>query len=945
MVATMFQYGMKPFVSVALAGLVMGAAGGMASADVKVASVFGDHMVLQRETEVSIWGWDHAGQTITITPNWDGGKAVVTTSNDRGKWLAKVPTPQAGGPFTISVNGSSTTALQDVMIGEVWLCSGQSNMEMPVGNFGGGYSGVLNYEEEISESANYPNIRLFTVENTISLHTRADLRGKWYVCSPDTVRGFSATGYFFGRKLNDELNVPIGLISSDFGGTAVQAWMSQEALNKIDAFAPALDYEDAMKDPVKRMNALENQQERWWTQFDGRSSIDKKWATPKFDDSDWKIMKLPHTLQGDGLENFDGVVYYRKTVEIPQSWDGIAGILSLGPIGDYDDAWVNGVHVGSTHDPGRWAEVRNYKFHKGILHTGRNLIAVRMLDTGGIGGINGQPAQMYLTLQVDDFRDKVSLAGEWQYKLGADVSKLPARPEGVGIHQNLPGVLYNGMISPIVPFTIRGAIWYQGESNRNDWESYDKWFAGLIRDWRSKFDLGEFPFYFVQIAPFRYHGDTRQTALLREAQANVAQTVPNTGMAVTLDIGNRNNIHPENKQEVGRRLALLALNQTFGSDKTACFGPTFRSVEFNGLNAVVTFDHVGNGLAADGDLVRGFMLAEKDKIFHEARAEIEGGRVIIYGDKGTKPVAVRYAWLPAPVANLRNKAGLPAAPFRSDNWSGQLPPEDNSLEMAQYRTKENGLKTLFDGQTLNGWTNVNCATATWTVQNGLIHCTGFPTGILRTNKMYENFILELEWRHLKPFGNAGVFVWSDPITAKGQPYSRAVEIQVMDGAEGTWYTSDGDIFAIHGSSMEYVNSRNGNSRSFPTEYRANDSPLWNHYRIECRDGAISLAVNGKVVTTGTNTIPRKGFICPESEGSPVDFRNIRVKKIPSSGAPSEEMIANPDMGFTALYNGLDFTAGITNRNTKDIGRPRTGRSTLTDRDRTSGRRSRMRISS
>ncbi|MEM7263944.1 MAG: family 16 glycoside hydrolase, partial [Planctomycetota bacterium] len=468
-----------------------------------------------------------------------------------------------------------------------------------------------------------------------------------------------------------------------------------------------------------------------------------------------------------------------------------------------------------------------------------------------------------------------------------------------GLNKNMPTVLYRGMIHPIRPFTIAGALWYQGESNRAQPDLYRRTFPALIRDWRQQWDR-DFPFYFVQIAPYAYGGDRGQAARQREAQA-AALALPKTGMAVTLDVGNPRDIHPNDKQSVADRLGRLALRDHYGHDVVA-EGPTFDRAEFRAARVVLHFEH-----AEDLNLIEReqneFEVAGEDRVFYPARAVVRNSAVVVSSDSVPKPKAVRYAWRAAPQATLFGREDLPAPPFRTDDWSNATRAKP---DVRRHRTRETGFRSLFDGKSLDGWVNVNGALSTWQVKDAdTIACSGIPTGVLRTERQYENFILELEYRHLRTGGNAGVFVWSDPLTARGQPFTRSVEVQVLDGREGDWFTSDGDIFPIHGSTMTPENGRGG-SRAFPTEKRAHPSPEWNHYRIECMNGRISLAVNGKVVTRGRDCRPRKGYVCLESEGSPVEFRHVRLKELPSTATLSASDTASRARGFENLYNGVDL---------------------------------------
>ncbi len=862
-------------------------------ADVQLAPIFGDGMVLQHDTDVVIWGWASPGETVRVESSWVS--AAHATADASRRWQVSLPTPVADGKsHSLTVTGQTTVTIDDILLGEVWICSGQSNMEMPVANRGGGYRGVANSEEEIA-AANFPKIRFFTVRNTLSAQPRTDCRGEWLTCDPASVAEFSAVGYFFGRDLHRELDVPVGVISADWGGTRVEAWMSEAGLRPFDGYDTTLDYVTAVRDPNRRRELLKDQMGDWWGRLD--TAPLRKWAASDFDDSAWKTTTLPRAWDGD-LTTFDGIAYFRRTIDIPAGAETAAAVLSLGPIDDNDDVAINGVTVGFEHGVGAWSKPRRYTIDPGVLRPGKNVIAIRVLDNSGPGGVFGQPEQLRLELEG---HDPISVAGEWRYLKGRKVANLPSREPQSGLSKNTPTVLYNGMIHPIQPFTMRGVIWYQGESNRGNAAQYRTVFPGMINNWRSIWDQGDFPFYFVQIAPYAYGNDKGQTAELREAQ-HAALALPHTGMAVTLDIGNPKDIHPNNKQDVGSRLAKIALTDTYGRAGSGC-GPTFQRAETTGTAIRVHFAHASSGLELREGSAGIFEIAGADGTYHPATAKIAGAAVTLSSVDVAKPVTARYGWSAAPKATLFNKDGLPAAPFRTDALDVRSIEKPN---VKQYRSSDPEFRPLFNGRDLEGWHNVNCAPSTWRADGDTIVCSGIPTGVLRTDRHYQNFVLELEWRHLAAGGNAGIFVWSDPITAKGQPFTRSVEVQVLDGREGTGFTSDGDIFPIHGSTMTPVNGRGG-SRAFPTEKRSRPSPEWNHYRIECVDGRISLALNGKVVTQGTDCNPMRGYICLESEGSPVEFRHARIKELPSTGSLASSSVAHLDTGFKSLYTGVDFT--------------------------------------
>jgi len=657
----------------ALAGLGLGLAAlaGVAHADIKLATILGDGMVLQRESEVALWGTAKPGARIEVQPSW-GGAASSATADDKGRWKVRVHTPAAGGPFEIAFRGDGEAALKDVLSGDVWLCSGQSNMEWPLGRPFKEPPGAPSNQDEIA-NANYPQMRLFTVAQRVSAFERDDVDGKWAVCSPQTVGDFSATGYFFGRKLIRELGVPIGLIASDWGGTPAESWTSAKSLRAFSEFGETLDYLAIASDPNEREKYAREHGEVWWDKLDqlGSPPIGAQWTSGTYDDSQWKKVELPASLTQDGLDAFDGIVYFRRVVEIPAEWEGAAATLELGPIDDRDDTWFDGANVGQSRENGQWNLPREYTIPAAALHAGKRVIAVRMLDTGGIAGINGTPEQMVLH-SANKSLAPIAISGTWLYRLGPALDTLPPMAPGRGIGPGKATTLFNGMIAPLTQLSLRGVIWYQGEANVGRAEQYRKLLPTLIRDWRTRFDNSELPFYFVQIAPFTYGGTGDAAAELRDAQ-RLSLSTPNTGMAITMDIGDPTDIHPGSKQEVGRRLAYWALAETYGRDSVSYCGPLYHSMKVEGESVRVSFDHADAGLVAKGGALTQFLIAGADKRFFPAEAVIERDTVVVSSPRVTKPVAVRYGWTDAAMPNLFNGAGLPASSFRSDDWSGPLP--------------------------------------------------------------------------------------------------------------------------------------------------------------------------------------------------------------------------------------------------------------------------------
>ena len=881
----------------ALAAIAIAAASSSALATVSMPAIFSDGMVIQRG-EAAFFGFARPGERIVIEGSWGG--RVETVGDARGRFMAMLPTGDAGGPFGVKISGDNELAFRDVLVGEVWLASGQSNMEQKIAP--PSYDGVENWRAEAA-TADFPSIRFFDVRNAIAATPRSNVDGSWVAVSPKTAGLLSAVAYFFARDVHQALDVPVGVITSDWGGTRIEAWMSPESLAAFPEYAGELEHLAMIADPARRSQATAGLEAQWWNDLDAKAPGGNAWKTSGYDASGWASMDLPATLAGE-YGGFDGMLFFRRTIEMPADWDSqAAATLELGPIDDEDDAFVNGVLVGSTHGDGKWAQPRRYAIPPGTLQPGPNVIAVRMVDNSGPGGINGDAAQM----KIVSGERSVPLAGAWKVAKGPARNAFPQRRQSA-LCANTATSLHQAMIHPIKAFTVAGYLWYQGESNRGNAARYADLLAAMAEDWRDG-DATR-PFLIVQIAPFKYGGDQGETAWLREAQRAAAATIPNAGLAVTMDCGDPLDIHPARKQPVGQRLALLALEQAY-EQPVVSSGPEFIEAVREGDGLRIRFENA-EGLFARNNEVRQIAVAGADRVWHRTLAVIDGEEVVAIAPEVPEPVAVRYLWCPACEAELFNGDGIPASPFRSDDWDGPFggtaSPIRNEGEMVRLRTREEGFVDLFDGVSLSGWRIVNGAPSTWTVVDGVIACSGFPTGVMRTDRTYENFILELEYRHLVPGGNAGLFVWSDPITARGQPFTRSVEVQVLDGQEQNWFTSDGDVFPIHGARMTPVNGRGGD-RAYPTERRSNPAPMWNHYRVECIDGRIVVALNGKVVTEGYDIAPRRGFICLESEGSPIEFRAIRLKELPAADPPiPASLVADEDARpWTCLYNGVDLS--------------------------------------
>jgi sialate O-acetylesterase len=630
--------------------------------------VFSDNMVLQQLSDAPIWGADVPDKEVTVATSWDN-KEYRTTVNKAGKWMVRVQTPSAGGPYRISIISETTVTLKNVLIGEVWFCSGQSNMEMPLA----GWGKVLNYEKEISD-ADYPTIRLLQVEKNISMHPVSDMKvtgGSWQECTPGSVAEFSATAYFFGRNLYKTLNIPIGLIHSSWGGTFAEAWTSGTSLKNMPAFYDVMaEIKDIPENERERKSAYQERRKILEAKimdkdFGYRNNVAQA-ASLLYDDSGWKTMNLPGLWERSELPGFDGHVWFRKEIDIPASWKGKALTLSLGGIDDNEITYFNGVEAGRTDG----VDIkRQYAVPSNPVKKGKAVITVRVTDTGGDGGFYGNESEMFISLP--DGREKISLTGDWKYKVALTMKDTPSSPRIFKDDPANPTGLFNAMVNPFVPYAIRGVIWYQGENNERRGYQYRDLFPLLINDWRKHWGY-DFPFYFAQLANYKnveQQPAESEWAELREAQS-MALRLDNTGMAVLTDIGDGYDIHPKNKQDVGNRLALIARNKTYG-ENIEYSGPVYRSYKIEGNKIRISFKHISGGLKSkNGEVLKGFSIAGVDHKFHWAEAVIEGDDVTVSCRDVEFPVAARYAWANNPVCNLYNGAGLPASPFRTDDWPG-----------------------------------------------------------------------------------------------------------------------------------------------------------------------------------------------------------------------------------------------------------------------------------
>jgi sialate O-acetylesterase len=643
-------------------------------------SVISSGMVLQRDTEVALWGKATPGQTVKIVTSW--GVRSKTKSDSKGCWQFKIKTGHAGGPYELAFQTPDTSVtLNNILLGEVWICSGQSNMEMPLLGWPPNDT-IQNSAREIA-NANFPQIRLFSVPRKVAMERSFNCVGNWSECSPESVAGFSATAYFFGKKIHQELGVPVGLIHTSWGGTPAEAWTSSEFLKDFPAYATIADslkvakvQYDSMMVWMKtmEMTRIDEKDNTFYQHIDLKG---QEIISTDFDDSSWPVMPVPAFWEYSVLPEFDGIVWLRKSFEVPQAFENKELTLHLGPIDDMDVAYLNGKKIGEILQPGFWKKSRDYKIPAGIVKSGNNVLTVCVIDQMGGGGLYGPED---ISLSIANKGKSLTLKGDWKYMPVAEImgnemylfsaeKTYAAKPKmSFPVGQNTPTTLFNAMINPLVPFTIKGAIWYQGEANVGRGFEYRTLFPALIKSWRNEWKQGDFPFYYVQIAPWEYGDEPKSAAAeVREAQLMTLST-PNTGMVVTMDIGNPVNIHPCYKEEVGNRLALWALAKNYDYDTLTYSGPLFNSILTDGNKIIVSFNYTNGGLVARGGDLTYFEVAGEDQVYYPAKAQIVDQTVVVTSEQVSNPVAVRYGWSATAEPNLFNGAGLPASPFRSDNW-------------------------------------------------------------------------------------------------------------------------------------------------------------------------------------------------------------------------------------------------------------------------------------
>ena len=682
---------MKRFI-IATAALLAGIS---AAAKVELTPLFTDNMIFQQNVQAPVWGKAAPGATVKVTPSWDNKTYTATAAAD-GRWEVKIPTPKGSfKKYTLTISDGEPVTLHNVLVGEVWLASGQSNMQMPMES----WRAVRVNGADINNSAQFADLRILQVARATGMSERdwfkADFEG-WTESSPETVRNFTAAGWYFGRKLMQELKVPVGIIHTSWGGTIIEAWMSAGVVNSYPEMQSKLN-------TVRRLQEDESDRERTFeeeiaafyksvtTQDNGLSGGVPVWAMPNYDDSAWSKIVLPKKVQ-EIWRNINGIFWFRKEIEIPAAWEGKEVTLSLGPVDDYDETYWDGQLVGFGR---QWNKNREYTVPARLVKKGRAVITIRCTDDHGDGGLYGDPRLLYV--QGPDGK-KIALDNVWKVTLSVSFEGIP---KSTAREPNMVTVLYNAMLKPLAPFAIKGAIWYQGESNASSAYRYRELQPALIADWRATWGY-DFPFYITQIANYKQVKPMPAEddwAELREAQAMATRSMDKVGMACIIDIGEADDVHPVRKQEVGERLARLALANDYGK-KVVCNGPRLSHYAISNGSITLTFSDVAGGLqvmtsgdfaeerygkaAMNSELVKkaeagelvGFQIAGADRVWHWADAKIVvkkgfgANQVVVSSPEVPYPVAVRYAWAENPVCNLFNSEGLPAWPFRTDDWPG-----------------------------------------------------------------------------------------------------------------------------------------------------------------------------------------------------------------------------------------------------------------------------------
>ena len=621
---------------------------------VRLPQIIQDGMVLQRDAKLTIWGWASPGEKISVTLN---NKRFRTITSSEGKWKVELPALKSGGPFSMKISGNNEILINDILIGDVWFCAGQSNMvhQMNIHD--------VTYAADIA-NANYPEIRQFLVPTSTSLQGPNDhlSGGEWKSAIGEDVRPFSAVAYFFARKLYEKYHVPIGLINTSVGGTPIEAWTSEEGFKEFPSIIKTIEAnkDTAYVNNVNRKAWAYNESHKYDLTNDKGLTGSMPWNSEDFIPEKWRTINIPGYWEDQGIADLNGIVWYRRAIELPATMAGKPANVFLGRIVDADVLYINGLEVG--HTTYQYPQ-RRYHVPAGLLKAGKNLFVVKVTNYSGKGGfVTDKPYCIFAD------KDTVDLKGYWKYKVGKVF--LPQSPAPVGIKaQNQPSALYNAMVAPISDYRVKGFLWYQGETNENQPEEYVELLPNLIKDWRQQFDYPNAPFIYAQLPNYmdvHYLPSESNWAVLREAQLK-ALSVPNTAMTVNIDLGEWNDIHPDNKKDVGERMALAAQHVAYG-ENVVFSGPLYQSQSIDGNKIIISFLHTGSALITNDDQEPAeFAIAGEDKKFVWAHARIEDDKVIVWSEDVPKPRYVRYAWADNPDnPNLYNQEGLPASPFRTD---------------------------------------------------------------------------------------------------------------------------------------------------------------------------------------------------------------------------------------------------------------------------------------
>lgn len=625
-------------------------------AQLKLPALISDSMVLQRDRPVKVWGWSLNGTEVMVSFQ----KKIYRTRPDMaGKWEVQLPAMKAGGPYTMKIEtASDKRSLHGIAIGDVWLCSGQSNMAFNMA------SAAAMFPDDIAQSAN-PDIREFHVAQAFSLAPKTDVQGRWAPATPANTGNFTAAGYYMVKALYEKYKVPMGILHSSWGGSSAEAWASTEGLKDFDNYLDKLNNltdSNEIKATLARQKTLIDD----WHKKVNENDKGWDWSNPVYDTSAWKTLNLPGYWEDQGAGNVDGAVWVRKEINLSKAMTAKDAVLELGIIDDIDNTFFNGTKVGEKNSK---YQLRKYTVPASLLKEGKNVIVIRIVDTDGKGGFI--PGKQY---RLTTATGEIPLSGIWEYSKGYSAEPLPVS-SFIQINQQ-PAVLFNAMIAPLVPYAIKGVAWYQGETNAGRGEEYQRLLPAMIADWRKRWDQGEFPFLIVQLANYKAVKNEPEEsgwAELREAQLYTAQQVHNSGLVVAIDVGEAADVHPLDKKTVGTRLALAARKIAYADNKVVHSGPVYQSMKIQGNRIVLSFIHTGGGLVARGGELKRFAIAGRDGRFIWARARIEDDKVIVWNNTLNDPVAVRYAWADNPEgANLYNKEGLPASPFRTDKKPDDL---------------------------------------------------------------------------------------------------------------------------------------------------------------------------------------------------------------------------------------------------------------------------------